>query len=240
MNSVIRMIKTSFGLSEIGSVRDQNQDSYLLDIQRGHVAVADGLGGLPHGDKASKLVLKILSRELKRESGMPLHEIITLVNEEARTAGFQMDPSGFGTTLTLARCLPGKQSIEIAHVGDSAAILVRKDEVRVLTKEHTVAARMAAEAWQDASEAIPLSAHHTLTQCMGQELYIDPDVFDLSIESGDRLFLVTDGVTKALQESKLAQSLKAKGPIGRLCQGLTFLIEAAGSPDNYTIVGVEF
>ena len=234
------MIKASFGLTETGSVRNENQDSFLLDVEQGILAVADGLGGLPNGDRASKLTLEILRRKLLQSPLPPLHDIITEVNEETRKIGYDLDVSGFGTTLTMARCLPDGQSMEIAHVGDSAAILVTEGQVRMLTMEHTVAARMVAEEWQDASEAIPLTAHHTLTQCIGQDLYIDPQVLEVPIQAGDRFFLVTDGVTKAIPENTIKQSLTGNAPIGKICQGLTFQIEAAGSPDNYTIVAVEF
>jgi protein phosphatase len=234
------MIKSSFGLSETGSVRSENQDSFLLDVTYGIIAVADGLGGLPNGDRASKLALDILKKKLRHDREAPLQEVITEVNEGTRKVGYDLDASGFGTTLTMALCHPEKNSVEIAHVGDSAAILVSKGKVRMLTMEHTVAAKMVAEEWQDASEAIPLTAHHTLTQCIGQDLYIDPQVLEVPVEEGDRFFLVTDGVTKAVPENTLIQSLTGKAPIGKLCQGLTFQIEAAGSPDNYTIVGIEF
>jgi protein phosphatase len=234
------MIKASFGLSETGSVRHENQDSFLLDVKYGLTAVADGLGGLPNGDKASRLTLDILKKKLRANSGVSLTEVITEVNEETRKIGYNLDASGFGSTLTMARFHPQRRIVEIAHVGDSAAILVSEGSVRMLTMEHTVAARMVAEQWQDASEAIPLTAHHTLTQCIGQDLYIDPQILEIPVQEGDRFFLVTDGVTKAVPESTLIQTLTGKAPIGKLCQGLTFQIEAAGSPDNYTIVGVEF
>ena len=234
------MIKASFGLSETGSVRHENQDSFLLDVENGIFAVADGLGGLPNGDRASKLTLKILRNKLLQNPLQAVGDTISEVNQEVRKIGYDLDPSGFGTTLTMARYLPGQKVLQIAHVGDSAAIVASKGKVRMLTMEHTVAARMVAEQWQDASEAIPLTAHHTLTQCIGQDIYIDPQVLEVPVFAGDRFFLVTDGVTKAIPEGTLNQSLTAKSPIGQLCQALTFQIEAAGSPDNYTVVGIEF
>ena len=79
----------------------------------------------------------------------------------------------------LLNLIPDRNRLQIAHVGDSAALVVSGGKVRMLTMEHTVAARMVAEQWQDASEAIPLTAHHTLTQCIGQDLYIDQQVLEV-------------------------------------------------------------
>ena len=234
------MIKDSFGLSEKGSVRHENQDSYLLDKQNSWFAVADGLGGLPNGSRASKLALEILHHKLLEANGTPLSRILAEVNEETRNVGYQLNGSGFGTTLTMLRVLPDSDEAELAHIGDSAAYLVRKNQVSLLTEEHTLAARMVADEWSDADDAIPLSAHHTLTQCIGQELYVDPQVMTFSVQKGDRIFLLTDGVTKPMSESELNDGLLINDSLERICQALTFRIEIAGSPDNYTIVALEF
>lgn len=234
------MIKASFGLTETGSVRHENQDSYLVDPEAGLFAVADGLGGLPNGDRASKMALDILRQQLRRDPRMSLETVIGLVNEETRRTGFQMDESGFGTTLTVGRYQAKEGILELAHVGDSAAYLVTGGHARLITVEHTVAARMIASQFEEVCEAIPASAHHTLTQCIGQDLYIDPQVAEFSIQTGDRLFLLTDGVTKALHEEEMRESLEANDGLETICQNLTFRIEIAGSPDNYTIAAVEF
>lgn len=235
------MIKASFGLTETGSVRDANQDSYLVESKTGLFAVADGLGGLPNGDRASKLALDILSNELRKQPVLSLESVIELINMETRRVGFEIDESGFGTTLTVGRYDDEDKRLEIAHVGDSAAYLVTQDQgARLITVEHTVAARMIASQFEEACEAIPASAHHTLTQCIGQDLYIDPQVAEFSIQDGDRLFLLTDGVTKPLDENELREMLESSDSLESICQSLTFRVEIAGSPDNYTIAAVEF
>lgn len=233
------MISGTFGLSETGSVRSANEDSYLLDSENGLFAVADGLGGLPNGAKASKTCLEILHQQLLKNPRKPLLETITDVNLASRQIGFGLDALGYGTTLTLARFLSRDSRLQIAHVGDSAAYLVRDDQVQVLTVEHTVAARMAAMQFEDVYESIPPSAHHTLTQCIGQDLYIDPQLVEVPVHRGDRVFLLTDGVTKPMSAEQLYQALTIKDKLDRVCQALTFRIEIAGSPDNYTVVALE-
>jgi protein phosphatase len=234
------MIKATFGLSETGSVRNENQDSYLVDVQHGLFAVADGLGGLPNGARASSMTVDILRRKLSSSTALSLLEAIMEVNEETRRIGFNLDVSGFGSTLTMARYYENGGLLELAHIGDSAAYLIKDGVAQLLTQEHTVAARMVAERWQDAADAIPLSAHHTLTQCIGQNLYIDPQIIELSANPGNRLFLMTDGITKPITQSKLEATLVRDDPIEKICQSLTFQAEAGGSPDNYTVVAVEF
>lgn len=234
------MISASFGLTETGSVRDRNEDAYLMDADSGLFAVADGLGGLPNGARASRLALDILHRECLQNPGIPLSTVVAGLNEECRKIGFDLDTSGFGTTLTAARLRRDKAAVELVHVGDSAAFLLSKGKVRQLTVEHTVAARMVATQFEEADEAIPAAAHHTLTQCIGQDLYIDPQVVELQIQTGERLFLFTDGVTKAVDPKVLEDGMALSESLERVCQALTFRIEIAGSPDNYTLVAIEF
>lgn len=234
------MIHATFGLSETGSVRSRNEDSYLIDTKAGILAVADGLGGLPNGKRASRISLEILRQKLLRTPDIPLLDLLLDVNNEARNIGFELDASGFGTTLTMVRILPFEGKLELAHVGDSAAYLLRGGAVRMLTEEHTVAANMVAAQYEEASEAIPPGAHHTLTQCIGQDLFIDPQICSVNIRKGDRLFLLTDGVNKPIEGPQLEEALLIKDSLERVCQALTFRVEIAGSPDNYTIVGAEF
>jgi len=234
------MIHATFGLSETGSVRSRNEDSYMIDPQLGLLAVADGLGGLPHGRRASKVSLEILQRKLVRAPDIPLIDLLLEVNEEARAIGFDLVESGFGTTLTMVRVRPGQAVLELGHVGDSAAYLLRDGSVTMLTEEHTVAAAQVATHYESASEALPPGAHHTLTQCIGQDLFIDPQIRSLTIRKGDRLFLITDGVNKPIEGPQLNEALAIDDSLERVCQALTFRIEIAGSPDNYTIVAAEF
>ena len=234
------MIKSSFSLSETGAVREENQDSYLLDVHNGILAVADGLGGLPYGNRASQLTVDILHRKLVEQPKASLHQIVVEVNENVRQAGFNLHASGFGTTLTMARLVEDRQVFEWAHVGDSNAYHVSKGKASLLTVDHTVATRMTTQdEWRNTPHPIPVSAHHTLTQCIGQDLYIEPDTMETPFRPGDRFFLFTDGVTKSISEHILIKTLTSNNPIDSICQALSFQVEAAGSPDNYTIVAVE-
>lgn len=234
------MLRDTFALSETGSVRQQNEDNYLLDTRLGIFAVADGLGGLPNGKEASKRTLGSLHTALLAEPEQPLPELVQQVNLSMIEAGCSLDGTGFGTTLTVARLTEGGSSAEIVHVGDSSAYHCREGLVTTLTIEHTVATRMAAEQWAEAGEAIPSSAHHTLTQCIGQDSVIEPQLIYLDLREGDRLFLLTDGVTKPLPKATLEAALLVPRSLGNICQNLTFRIEAAGAPDNYTLLGLQF
>lgn len=234
------MIVASFGLTQTGSVRKDNQDSLLIDEDAGLFAVADGLGGLPNGAAASRITLALLRDAISQDPAASLERILEQVNLQASRTGFELNESGFGTTLTVLRMVDSGRYAEIGHVGDSAAYRVRQGEAELLTSEHTVAARLMADISRGSWEDIPPAAHHTLTQCIGQRQALAPEVMKISIHSGDRIFLLTDGVTKSMREADLLKALALVAPIDQTCQRLSFQVEAAGSPDNYTMVALQF
>jgi protein phosphatase len=233
------MVAASFAFSDTGAVRARNEDALLLDAERGWFAVADGLGGLPGGDQASHLLLQMLRRQLA-DGSINLAEAMAVTNRELRKIGLSRYPSGFGSTLTLARLIDDSTctGIQVAHVGDSAAWLVSGGQARCLTTEHTVG-RLMMDAPDGVDEDIPASAYHRLTQCMGQMASIEPQIIDLPLCSGDRCFLCSDGVSKALAAERLEQLLALPASLDVVCQQITFAVEAAGAPDNYTLVAFE-
>jgi protein phosphatase len=85
------MTKSSFGLTETGAIRHENQDGYLLDESIGLFAVADGLGGLPNGARASKIALDLLRKKLSDDPSSPLEDVLADVNTETRQVGYEMD-----------------------------------------------------------------------------------------------------------------------------------------------------
>jgi serine/threonine protein phosphatase PrpC len=234
------MICATFQLTETGSQRTRNEDAILCDPQLGLYAVADGLGGLPNGNDASRHAMAIASRLVRSKPKSPLADLVFDLNAELCDAGYALDPMGFGTTLTLGHLFPDDKRMEVAHSGDSALLRLRKGVVETLTTEHTVAAQMVAESFESACEAIPPSAHHTLTQCLGRETYIEPELMQTRVQSGDRYFFLTDGVLKALSPESLKNCLAQDQALDLVCQTLTFQVELAGSPDNYSIVALQF
>ena len=236
------MIVATFGLTQTGAVRDENQDSYLIDPEQGLFAVADGLGGLPNGAAASRITLALLRDAVTRQPEAPLGMLVQKIHQDAITAGFELNEHGFGTTLTVLRVHPRGDEAVLVHVGDSGAYRIHDRKAELLTAEHTVGARMLAEALEMGipADEIPPIAHHTLTQCIGQKGSFNPQVVKVPLQTGDRIFLVTDGVTKPLSEADLQRGLTCEASIEQTCQRLSFRIEAAGSPDNYTMVALQF
>lgn len=261
-----------------GHLREKNEDSYLVmrfgrSLERlstnldenllesnysltGHgMLVADGMGGLPAGDMASRLALAKLielivdtsdwTLALKRERDVKtvmdrmtrrFFQIDEILKEEAK-----IDPAldGMGTTLTVAGIL-GNDLI-IGHVGDSRAYLLRGDQFRQLTTDHTMAQALIDAGVATSSDPAPRSMRHVLTAAIGSlDNRILPQVQRFRLNAGDQLLLCTDGLTEMVDDDVIIRMLLEAESAQSACQSLIDLALAAGGSDNITLILARF
>ncbi len=220
--------------SNVGLVREQNEDSLLVDEARCVYAVADGLGGLPGGEVASQAAIATLREELARVSGaksLDLAPLIEAAHDAVQSAGRPFGPQGIGTTLTLVHLTEGRA--EIGHVGDSFALLVRNGQCRPLTREHNIENERG-----DLTDLAPFPPNYryALTRVVGTPEPVRPDFFEERLTAGDRLLLATDGLTDMVELSAIA-AIVGGHPEPKACTGA--LIAAAlegGGRDNITVI----
>jgi protein phosphatase len=228
----------SAALSDLGRRRHDNQDRCLADPAGGLFAVADGLGGLPHGAEAAEATLAAWSQELRAQRPASLEawrQLLHTINRTVTTLGRQLSPArGIGSTLTALSF--GPSGATLAHVGDSAAFRLRDGDWLQLTPEHTVEARAlrlrAAGLW----EPIPDNAAHILTSCIGALPLEETEVAELEVHAGDRYLLCTDGITKPVPAPAIRDALVAAATPLAAAEELVRQAHRHGAPDNATAV----
>lgn len=206
--------------SDAGKVREHNEDSWLVREHRGVtlLAVADGVGGVAGGERASAAAIDTLSRRfyealVTRDLRSSLSTAVREANEEVvRAAAGHGEPSA--TTLVAAAVRKGEATI--ANVGDSRAYLVRGRTARQVTTDH--------------SGARP----NEITRFVGDERGIQPDVFVESLEAGDRLVLCSDGLTRHVADEEIAARAAAEPAVA--AHELVELANERGGEDNVTVV----
>ena len=225
--------------SDVGRVRQGNEDSYL--VQEPLFAVADGMGGHLGGEIASATTVETITKALAEE---PPHDTARLaaIVRQANAAVWekaQGDPElrGMGTTCTLV-LLEG-QELHIAHVGDSRAYLLRAGELTQVTEDHTLVNRMVREGRLKPEEADRHPQRSIITRALGVDSEVEVDELSLGVEEGDRFLLCSDGLTSMIDFDALRTTLTEESSPQAAVDRLIDLANEAGGEDNITVVLVD-
>jgi len=230
---------SSFAGSDVGRMRSGNEDSYFCG--QTVFAVADGLGGHQGGEVASAAAVEPLAGLDGRsfgdagEAAEALAAAIREANEAIidRAAG---DPSlyGMGTTVTSAAVAGGQ--LQLAHVGDSRAYLLRGQALEQLTTDHTVVGELVRRGRLTPEQAAIHPERSILTRAVGLDPRVPVDTPDpVELRDGDQVLLCSDGLTEAVDEDQIAELLSAADDGDAACRSLIDAANAAGGPDNITV-----
>ena len=228
----------SSGHSDVGFVRESNEDSFLVDDERGLYAVADGVGGLPHGSLASRLAVQFF-RALIRDghecsTEEELRSVVQEVHLNIVESGLLVGgDNGIGTTFSAARVLDDKMII--AHVGDSSIFLKNGQGLQKISRNHTLGDELIEKHGPDAMNDMPEHYMHTLTRCMGQDIDFAIDVATHSLKKGDGILICSDGVTNMVDDDVLDSVMEDNEPQD-VVPALIDLANQNGGVDNSTVV----
>jgi serine/threonine protein phosphatase PrpC len=232
---------SSFAGTDVGRARSGNEDSYFCG--RTVFAVADGLGGHQGGEVASAAAVEPLAALDGREFAelAEAAEALTAAIREGNAAILDRaagDPGlwGMGTTVTAA-ALADDRHLQLAHVGDSRAYLLRDGSLDQLTTDHTVVAELVRRGRLTPAQAAIHPERSILTRAVGLDPRIPVDTPDpLELRDGDQVLLCSDGLTEAVDDDQVAELLSSTPDGTAACQALIDAANAAGGPDNITVV----
>lgn len=229
---------TAAGMTHVGMVRKKNEDSFFCDSDSLIFAVADGLGGLPFGDLASKAVVQYLelwANARKNEDWKGIHwpTLMKEVNHQVIQTG-QISAHGLGIGTTLSLGMIRGQNLEISHIGDSRIYLIRDGKIEQITTDHTLETFARKQKQIPDNQEVPEHYKHTLTQCLGQRELIKPDFADHQILSGDRLLFCSDGISGPVSESEILKIMTARENPEATLEQLVQRTLDNGAPDNVT------
>ena len=227
----------SFAVTDRGFARSSNQDAAYVRSLSGTelLVVADGMGGLPAGDRASALVIAAFERP-PAEDEAPDRYLRDAVRRARRAiddgVARHLERTGMGSTVVAAVVRSGEAWV--AHVGDSRAYLWQDGELRQLTEDHTVAAEAARGGQLDPRLVRADPGRHLLTRVVGGAA-ADPDLRGpLPLDGSSALLLVTDGVCGVIDDDRIAEAL-AERRGAAIASELIARVHAAGAPDNIGI-----
>lgn len=226
--------------SDVGRHRTLNEDRYAMAPDLGLFLVADGVGGHRQGETASRLaaLAAIEAVSVARKSRFGPGEIVRRAVELAhsrigRAAEGASVSDAMGTTLVLALVTPGRR-LALAHVGDSRAYLVRGEEIRRLTEDHSWVGELLKRRQITEAAAAGHPHRNVLTKALGMPGEVLPDFRELTLQPRDRILLCSDGLTGPLSDQEILSSiLQSPRPEAACCRLVGSAIEKGGR-DNVT------
>ena len=247
-----------YAATDVGKVRDHNEDNFLVDKKLGLFIVADGMGGHAAGEVASAIAVRTVHEEIRREKELlddyvsgatgankvTPKDVVALVehavqracskiHEEARA---DANKRGMGTTLS-ALLVVGSQGF-IAHVGDSRIYLARDGRVQQVTEDHTVYNELIKRGKLTREQIEKVQQKNAITRAVGVYERVEVDTLVIELIAGDVLVLASDGLHGYLESpEELAAPLALEGD-GSV-KALIDLANGRGGKDNITTVVVK-
>lgn len=237
------------GRSDVGKVRQGNEDTFFADGQRGVFIVADGMGGHVAGEIASQMVAETVGPGVcdAVKSGLRGAELaqrsLELIEAANRAilerADSEPEKRGMGTTLTLL-ALSADATYLFQQVGDSRGYLLRDGGLKQITRDHTVVQQQVDRGALTPEQARDHPLSHILTRALGTEASVEADSFDDRARAGDIFLLCSDGLSGMLTDATIHGILAT--PSDDLQEIADILVDSAneaGGLDNITAVVVK-
>jgi serine/threonine protein phosphatase PrpC len=247
----------SSGLTDVGRVRTNNEDSFRIVEPLSLFILSDGMGGEAHGEIASAMAVETISEYLaepKQDSGETLHgeatDNFSLNTKRLKSAvhlanlkiyqSAQKNPEqrGMGATLTVVWLEDAKLSI--AHVGDSRAYLLRSGNLQQLTNDHSLVAEQVRRGLITPQQAEESEMQSVLLRALGAHPDVEVDVDEVAVVPNDVLLLCSDGLTRMVTEPEIAGTLQAETNPASAAQKLIELANGNGGLDNVTVIVARF
>lgn len=236
----------AYGRSDTGRVRATDQDAFVcgrLSEQALFVIVCDGMGGASGGNVASALAVRVIADRLLEgyRDGLPSQSVRHLLESAISAANvdiFDMamaDPElrGMGTTVVAA--IQTGETLYLAHVGDSRAYLADQEELRQITRDHSIVQAMVERGQLTQEEARNHPRKHFITRALGVEDTVVCDFAELTLSAGQRVLICTDGLTNMVDTEEIYRLIwSADAP--EVPDLLIHAANMAGGSDNITAV----
>ena len=243
----------SGGVTDLGRVRSNNEDSFRIVEPLNLFILSDGMGGEAHGEIASSLAVDTIAKvcsspirdlevTLTGTSSETWSEQTRLLQNAVSQANFSIYESsqehpeqrGMGATLT-AGWINGSK-LSLAHVGDSRAYLLRTGNLQQLTNDHSLVAEQVRRGIITPQQAEESEMQSVLLRALGAHPEVDVDMDEFDLFPRDVLLLCSDGLTRMVTEPEIAGTLQAETDPEKAAQKLVDLANERGGLDNVTVI----
>ena len=235
-------MKLKWGAStDVGMVRQQNEDSYLAEENL--YVVADGMGGHNAGEVASALAVTTLKAGARTgiDSVERFRELVQQANTAIYTASLDdSTQSGMGTTLTALSIVAGEEPrVLVANVGDARTYMWRNGALTRLSVDHSYVQELVNEGIITPEEARVHPRRNIVTRALGIDRSVVVDVFSHLVRTGDRIVLCSDGLVDEVSDADIAVVLGQHSDPQDTAEALVMVANTAGGRDNTTVIVID-
>jgi protein phosphatase len=237
-----------YGVTDVGQIRDHNEDFIAWDPHLGLVLLADGMGGHNAGEVASQLAVNCI-REALRDVLTPnmiasdvidladaLREAVVYANDEIiRMAGEHLECAGMGTTIVVT--LFYGERVIIANVGDSRIYKFRNGELSRLTTDHSLVQEMLDNGYISEEEARLSASRNLITRALGIADSVEVDITEEETRNDDVYLLCSDGLTDLVTDKEILQILLLyQDELQTAASELVALANEKAGKDNISVI----
>lgn len=234
-------------LSDIGNVRQNNEDFWASLQNDQFFVLADGMGGHQAGEVAAAEAVSLMCGLFKEKNSGPkkslqqAKEMVKEIIQEVNRLIYFMschheDLTGMGTTLCCIYLHP--EGLVCGHVGDSRIYLLRQQKLKQLTQDHSLLRELIDLGKLDEKEALGFQHKNIITKAIGTEPFVEPSVKTDVLLPDDTLLMCTDGLTDMLSHEDI-QRIMRYSPDQDTAQNLIEAAKQKGGYDNVTAVVVK-
>ncbi|PJF42705.1 MAG: hypothetical protein CUN55_09710 [Phototrophicales bacterium] len=245
-------------LSDVGQMRDNNQDAVLSFVSSaslsqaapnfGLFVVADGMGGHENGERASAIATRVIAKHVIDEIFIPslsgeigssadrptITEVLREAVQQANHVVSEQVPDG-GTTVTTAAIIG--HAAYLAHVGDSRAYLITDEFIEQITRDHSLVQRLIELDQLTPEDAVEHPQRNVLYRALGQNDHLDVDPVFRQLPPGAFLLICSDGLWNLVKREEIQQIvLEERDTPQQACQRLVEMANDRGGTDNITVI----
>lgn len=238
-------------MSDVGQIRERNEDAVASDLTTGLIMVADGMGGYKAGEIASEMTALVVTAELaelmhgqqvlgKNSDALPvpalLNKVVTLANEMIyKTSQENAICSGMGTTFVAG--VFTNNHIVVGHIGDSRLYRLRDEVLEQLTVDHSLLQEQIDAGLLTKEQAKASNDGHLVTRALGTDPEVELEINTYETKVGDLYLLCSDGLTDLVEDEEIRLAMvEANSNISLATTNLVRLANKHGGADNISVV----
>ncbi len=246
------MVLDIYGASDVGCVRELNEDSFCTygfedGNMDGFCLISDGMGGHNAGEVASQKTIQFVAEGLigkmqatdEEITPKELSRIIADANEKIYTMALK-NPNQSGMGATLVGLYLGQDKAYVFNVGDSRTYACRGDELRQISRDHSVVEEMVLAGTLTREEARLHPQRNIITRAIGTDPSVETDLFEFDYLPGDCVLLCSDGLSGMIEEDEIRDILKQDVNAEAMVSALIERAKDCGGNDNITAICIRF